>query len=177
MVVHLPGPAIGGLLAHPGDPTRDRPGWSVGRVTRSHGPGRRAATRSEPDTGSGSGFGLGGMSPSLPRVRCLEPRCANVVGYGSTRCTAHGGSAKKDEGPRSRGYTRSWQLRAKAFVAAHPVCVYCGGPANTADHVTPRRLLIARGITDPDQDRYLQSCCSRCHGRKTQEELGIRDER
>lgn len=36
-----------------------------------------------------------------------------------------------------------------------------------ADHLERRELLIARGVADPDAERYLQPLCQSCHGRKS----------
>ncbi|MDP9459515.1 MAG: HNH endonuclease [Actinomycetota bacterium] len=60
---------------------------------------------------------------------------------------------------KARGYSDPAYQRARARVLAdNPTCVYCGRPADTADHV----IALAEGGTH-DQ---LVSCCRSCNGRK-----------
>lgn len=63
--------------------------------------------------------------------------------------------------------TDRWKQISKRYRAEHPDCEDCGRPAEEVDHVIPRRLLIERGIHDPDHDRWLQSLCSDCHHSKS----------
>lgn len=70
-----------------------------------------------------------------------------------------------------RGYGGRWQRFAKAFLAAHPLCVICEREgrvtgAEVVDHVKPHKgdmeLFWQRGNHQP--------LCVRCHNSKTQRE-------
>ncbi|WP_323034117.1 HNH endonuclease [Pararhodobacter sp.] len=46
---------------------------------------------------------------------------------------------------RSRGYTSAWDKAARAYLAAHPLCAYCGlvdqvAAAECVDHLYPQRV-------------------------------------
>jgi 5-methylcytosine-specific restriction enzyme A len=71
-----------------------------------------------------------------------------------------------------RGYDADWHKRSKEFLAAHPVCEDCGGRATDADHVPSRRILIERGVANPDADIYLHPRCHSCHSAKTSRDDG-----
>lgn len=90
----------------------------------------------------------------------------------SSRCSEC--LARRRRGSRQRNGRRdvhsssaAWRESAAAFVAQHVVCVGCGSRSEVADHVIPRRVLVARGIANPDAWRWLQPLCKRCHDRKT----------
>jgi 5-methylcytosine-specific restriction protein A len=68
---------------------------------------------------------------------------------------------------RQRGYGSAWDKRRAAFLLAHPWCEDCGEPSTDADHTPSRRELVASGVVDPDDDRFLHARCHRCHSRKT----------
>ena len=65
-----------------------------------------------------------------------------------------------------RGYDRKWAAYRKMYLAEHPLCVVCGGPANTVDHIIPhkgnRELFY-----DPENH---QSMCKHDHDVKTAKE-------
>lgn len=94
------------------------------------------------------------MSPSLPRKRCIESGCTNTTS--GNRCTEHGGT--RSGSPAQRGYGAAWTKRANDFKRRHPFC-WCGQPTHTANHKTPRRVLVAQGVADPDADQYLEPLC------------------
>lgn len=72
-----------------------------------------------------------------------------------------------------RGYGAQWQHRRKTFLMVNPFCVECGKPAVHADHSPrSRRELIAAGVSDPDQDQYLEPRCHSCHSRRTAQQDG-----
>ena len=62
---------------------------------------------------------------------------------------------------------RAWRDTRRRFLHRNPYCDTCGDKATVADHVTPRRLLIAAGIKAPDHPRWLQPMCKTCHDTKT----------
>lgn len=98
---------------------------------------------------------------------CLEPGCPNIVERGG-RCPAHGRAAPDRPTSSQMGYDRRWARVRAAFLAAHPFCRDCGGAASVADHSPKtRRDLIAAGVENPDDWRYLEPRCVPCHGRKT----------
>lgn len=67
-----------------------------------------------------------------------------------------------------RGYDAKWRRRRRSYVRRHPLCCLCGAPAQVADHYPEsRKELIARGVTDPDADRYLRPLCIPCHNKET----------
>lgn len=82
------------------------------------------------------------MPQRVPRV-C---GCGKVVAAG-TRCPCqvkHHAEAKarhdkRRQSARARGYDTKWDVARKAFLAKHPACAMCGGPANVVDHITPHR--------------------------------------
>lgn len=71
-----------------------------------------------------------------------------------------------------RGYTRAWQRARAAYLARHPLCVYCErdgrvSASTIVDHITPHRGDMAR-FWDPTN---WQALCKRCHdGAKAREE-------
>lgn len=94
--------------------------------------------------------------PSLPRRPCRVMGCPNTK-----PCAVHGRRSYNQASSSARGYGYAWNVRAKAFLRAHPTCVMCGGPAQVADHVIPRR---AGGS---DDESNLQALCRSDHNRKT----------
>jgi len=106
------------------------------------------------------------MANKIARV-CWVPLCGRI------NCTIHGprpvSVRPRDTRPTaaSRGYGARWQRIRAAFLAAHPYCEDCGAPATDVDHVPSRRILVARGVPDPDADEYLHSRCHAHHSKKT----------
>lgn len=104
---------------------------------------------------------------------CSQPGCPVAVERG--RCARHPYDQSKREPAASRGYDLHWARISAAFLKAHPWCVGlpgdpCSSPAKVADHVTPRRVLVARGEPHPDAWKWLQPLCQRHHNRKTASE-------
>jgi 5-methylcytosine-specific restriction endonuclease McrA len=85
---------------------------------------------------------------------CLE--CGRLTQW--SRCADHRtqrGSAT------ARGYGSAWQRTSARIIAGDGgVCSYCGGVADTTDHVIPR----SRGGTDDDSN--LVAACRPCNSRK-----------
>ena len=93
----------------------------------------------------------------MPKRICLE--CGRAIPSGS-RCSDHRS--------RRRTFGRPWRrLRETILERDGFLCRYCGGPANTVDHVVP----VERGGShDP---LNLVAACSRCNeskGAKTLDE-------
>jgi len=62
---------------------------------------------------------------------------------------------------RSTGSTSLWRkIRARVLSRDNYICQYCGGEADTVDHIIPRRL---GGL---DDDGNLLAACSRCNNAK-----------
>lgn len=108
--------------------------------------------------------------PSRHRRRCTgSPTCPNPAELGG-KCREHAAEVEARRGTsRDRGYGRQWAKRRRRFLLEHPYCSRpgCGSPATVADHVEPRRALVARGVTDPDADRRLVPLCASCHSEAT----------
>lgn len=62
-----------------------------------------------------------------------------------------------------RGYDHTWRKDSKRFLAANPLCAYCGRIATLVDHLEPHRgdkvLFGSRA--------NWRSCCQSCHTKKT----------
>lgn len=108
------------------------------------------------------------MSHRRPLGRCTaSPLCPNRATVGG-RCESHARRAEQLRGSASsRGYDAVWRERRAAFLARHPNCEVCGAPATEADHEPTRRELVAAGIADPDDERYLHALCHPHHSEKT----------
>lgn len=106
---------------------------------------------------------------------CPTPGCPHLVDR-STPCPAGcGARVVRDASRRRRAAqgqqhydTAAWQRTRTTYRNDHPSCVQCGAPTTDVDHVIPRRILIAAGVSDPDGDSWLQSLCRSCHSAKTQ---------
>lgn len=104
---------------------------------------------------------------------CLEPGCPELTERGESRCEPHRLARQRTDDKRrgtaaERGYDARWRRIRKAFLAAAPFCIDCGGIATVADHdPIPRRVLVEQGVRDPDAFHRLKPRCARCHGRKT----------
>jgi 5-methylcytosine-specific restriction protein A len=116
--------------------------------------------------------------PAAAARRCAVPECPNLVtDRGAHRCAEHTVQQWRAINaartmPRHRG--ARWVAVRAAFLRRHPRCVDCGAPATVADHApVSRRDLIAQGVHDPDDERYLQARCGPCHGRATASREGI----
>lgn len=96
---------------------------------------------------------------------CIEAGCPYLTRHGS-RCPGHQKLADvaKDAArgtTTDRGYGAVWQaLSAAVLRRDRHTCRYCGAPASTVDHVTPK----ARGGTD-DPANLVASCRS-CNSAK-----------
>jgi 5-methylcytosine-specific restriction protein A len=106
--------------------------------------------------------------PARASRRCSTPGCPGLALAHAARCahcTATADTAR-DRTARARG--ARWRQRRAQLLRAHPRCVDCGATATVADHAPrSRRALIADGVLDPDELRYLQARCKPCHDRRT----------
>ena len=103
--------------------------------------------------------------PLPPPRRCVAPGCAEVVMPPQVLCPRHGGTVRTSA--RRRGYTHRWEGVRRAFLSVHPACEDCGARATDVDHRPARAILLARGVPDPDDPRYLHALCHSCHSRRT----------
>lgn len=113
--------------------------------------------------------------PSLPQHKCNYPGCHldTVARYCPTHALAAQHAWRERQAPRptpsARGYGWRWRKASKAYLAHHPQCVACLGPANLVDHV--------HRVEGPDDQRFWdqgnwQALCHPCHNRKTIREDG-----
>jgi 5-methylcytosine-specific restriction enzyme A len=109
------------------------------------------------------------MSRRIEGLVCATPGCYEVAHSGRAMCRDHDRRKREGASSTARGYDSQWRRRAKRFLASHPICAVpgCRVPATVADHVIPRRELIAQGVADPDSDDRLQALCAPHHGVKT----------
>lgn len=81
------------------------------------------------------------------------------------RCKDHRPSAAH------RGYGYHWRTRIrKDQLDREPFCRICGQPGLIADHIIPRRKLLADGVADPDAEYRLQTLCRKCDNKKKKDE-------
>lgn len=93
-----------------------------------------------------------------PKTRCPTCRSAKEQQRAATR-----GNTTQ------RGLGWEYQQARKTLLADHPACVYCGEPADTADHDTPR----SEGGTNHPEN-LLPACahCNYSRGGKTAGQQG-----
>lgn len=99
--------------------------------------------------------------PALIPPGVKGPRCPTCKKARNRKLSA----ARRAEG-RVWYDSREWHATRRKVVPGRP-CVDCGQPATEADHVPPRRLLVAADIQNPDHERWVQPRCSPCHGWQT----------
>jgi 5-methylcytosine-specific restriction protein A len=103
--------------------------------------------------------------PDKPLKPCAIRGCSRpavVMG----RCLEHNRERRHqlDQGRPSaseRGYGKAWRVIRAEFLAAHPVCIRCGGEATEVDHIVPK----VQGGTDDWNN--LQAFCKSHHTGKT----------
>lgn len=91
---------------------------------------------------------------TLPR-RCVQ--CKTLIAKGSrcAKCTPPKGNTTQ------RGYGAAWAKLSKQIIRRdRGVCYWCGGPADTTDHLVPKSC---GGTDDPTN---LVASCRTCNGRK-----------
>lgn len=105
-------------------------------------------------------------APSIRSCGCvLAPgeRCQHSIQRDRERKARHD---QQRPSARQRGYDSKWEKEAKAYLAAHPLCVMCGAPSRVVDHKTPhrgdRRLFWSRSNWQP--------LCTPCHSSRKQRE-------
>ena len=97
------------------------------------------------------------------RRACAAPRCPNTTAAGSY-CDEHKAKYARPHAPVNPIYvSREWREFRKRFLRDHPVCVVCGGKADTCDHIEPWKGNLAL-FYDPGN---IEGLCWRCHSRKT----------
>ncbi|HJQ00092.1 MAG TPA: hypothetical protein VJ851_00700 [Jatrophihabitans sp.] len=66
-----------------------------------------------------------------------------------------------------RGYDHHWRTVVRpAFLRDNPLCCLCGALAEVPDHYPEtRKELLARGVRNPDEPKYLRPLCLSCHAR------------
>ena len=110
------------------------------------------------------------MPVRAPRP-CAYPGCS-AVAVGSRYCNAHGAyRATQEYYATLTGWlyhSRRWRKARAIFLAQHPLCAMCGGPANVVDHITPHRGKLE---VFWDEGNW-QALCVRCHAQKTNAEQG-----
>jgi len=85
--------------------------------------------------------------------------CPSIIPGTSRRCALCKRSSEAKRGtPEQRGYGPAWRrLRLVILERDGHSCRWCGGPANTVDHVTPK----AHGGSDDPSN--LVAACLRCN--------------
>lgn len=108
--------------------------------------------------------------PSKPKKPCSQPGCPELTPNGG-RCSEHRKQATKQ---RYKGTSASryndpqWTAFRKDYIYRNGYCVLCGALSVVVDHFPKsRRALIAEGIANPDQDRYVRALCRVCHSKET----------
>ena len=108
---------------------------------------------------------------------CSDPGCPEIIREG-TYCAAHRREKKREidkkrESAAKRGYDARWRRLRKWHLNRHPLCVDPFGDhegritsATLVDHIMPLR----QGGTHALEN--LQSCCTKCHNKKTARESG-----
>ena len=81
-------------------------------------------------------------------------------------CSEHGGSNKRPSS-QARGYGAALDVARDQLLSTKPMCVKgCGTLADTVHHNPSRRRLVALGVPDVDNIRFLQPVCSACKARE-----------
>ena len=93
---------------------------------------------------------------------CLHPGCPAITRT-DPRCPAHQTTANRQRGTSTaRGYGSGWQRTRLSILNRDGwTCGYCGQPATTVDHVTPK----SRGGTD-DEGNLMAACLSCNSGKR-----------
>jgi len=103
---------------------------------------------------------------ALPRI-CLGCKRAFRPRSGERHCPACQGALNRRQLRRRQasgkrtGSTRAWRMLRAEILAADPICVYCGAPATTVDHVKP----VSKGGAELDPANCVPACAS-CNVRK-----------
>ncbi len=73
-----------------------------------------------------------------------------------------------------RGYDRTWQKLARAFLDEHPLCVMCLDAGRSVSATQVDHKIPITGKDDPSRldPRALQALCDSCHSKKTCREDG-----
>ena len=116
--------------------------------------------------------------PSAPKRPCWHAGCRELQ-----PCSVHAPHTKpgqsyadrKHEPGRALYDTQAWRKARKAFLRDHPLCVDCERIhvitlAAVVDHITPHR---GDERLFWDRERNWQALCTRCHSKKTRNEMNI----
>lgn len=111
----------------------------------------------------------------MPSAPCLEPGCPAFAIYRG-RCNDHASERNREthgaRAPDARAVygSRRWAILRRRKMAADPICEDCGSElATDVDHI-----IALEDEGDAWTWDNLRSLCARCHGRKTQREVGAR---
>lgn len=114
------------------------------------------------------------MPKRAPTV-CARPGCPALTA--GTYCPTHTAETQRNASRQRRAEqgtqvydTHAWQVVRHRYRRDHPHCRHpdCTEPTAHVDHIVPRRLLLAAGVTEPDDARWLQPLCEPHHNAKTQ---------
>ena len=106
------------------------------------------------------------MMATAPMRLCVAPGCSTRVLKG--RCPQHTHQREQLRGTRQqRGYDAAWLKLPAAFLAQHPLCLFCAEQgqvtaASDVDHITP-----FTSLSDPRRLNVLnlRALCNPCHMR------------
>ncbi len=96
--------------------------------------------------------------PNAPARACS---CGRVVPSGE-RCRCRVARDRLRPTAAARGYGAKWRRESAAWLAVHPVCAYCGRPAEMVDHRVPHKGDMRLFW---DRANWVASCRS-CNSRK-----------
>lgn len=103
---------------------------------------------------------------------CAEPGCPELTEKGS-KCDDHRKIDRARQDARrpsagDRGYGTAWRKVRRIFLNDNPICVLCGADSKVPDHYPKtRRELVAEGVSNPDDSKYLRPLCISCHNSET----------
>ena len=100
--------------------------------------------------------------PMKPLFTCCYPGCQRLAerhGY----CERHKDSGWQRDKTRQAMYDHRWERERKAFLAEHPWCHDCGGPATEVHH---KKKHEGDPILFWDRSNWMP-LCHRCHSKRT----------
>ena len=103
--------------------------------------------------------------PRAPARPCTTPGCPALTSGG--RCGMHRQQADRNY-RRSRPddsfyHGAAWRRLRRTFLDANPLCINCGGEANTVDHIVPLRERPDMAL----EPTNLRPMCAPCHSRRS----------
>ena len=118
--------------------------------------------------------------PHKPKRPCRYPGCPHLTDSKTGYCEIHLKQTRqqydRDRGTSTqRGYDARWRRYRKAYLAEHPLCLYCLEkeppvitPATVVDHIEPHRGDYEL-FWNPENHK---ASCKECHDTKTAREDG-----